>query len=421
MASTIDDVFESTCSPLRADGARDLLVYIHIPFCRYLCTFCDWVNQYPARELISGKDFHARYVDALCRQIRDVGPRLAAAGYVPRLIYWGGGTPTILDSEHFRAIMQALHDGLALDHVVEHSIEATPDSVEVEKVRVLRELGVGRISVGVQSFDEEQLRKAGRGHSASRVRDAVQSIQEAGVENYNLDVMIGLPGQSLSDVEAMSQNCLDLRPAHVTLYAYRPTSGTRLAVLIRSGRRELLSNNLLVDGFERAQAMLADAGYHEYITGYYARDLRYKYKGEQYYFGLEGDWFGFGAGANSVINHHQFGTRRDDISFFIEHPFHLASCERFSLENAGSILFKLRLAMLTEEGVRYDLFRNLFGIEFSDMRRHPLLQRYVEYFRQCGAEFVDDGERLYVRPDTRTRAHLRSYGMSPEYQSAHIA
>jgi coproporphyrinogen III oxidase-like Fe-S oxidoreductase len=219
----------------------------------------------------------------------------------------------------------------------------------------------------------------------------------------------------------MMQECVDLQPAHLTLYAYRPTAGTRMATLIRSGRRELLSNNVLTESFQRARDALAAAGYQEYITGYYAKAPQYRYKGEQYYFGLEGDWIGFGAGANSVINHHQFETKRNEIASFIEDPLRLSSCERFSPENLGSILFKLRLAMLTEEGVRYALFRNLFGLEFSDIREQPRLKGYMEYFRQCGAEFVDDGERLYVPPESRARAHLNSYGMSHEYVSARIA
>jgi coproporphyrinogen III oxidase-like Fe-S oxidoreductase len=418
MAIDVDAVFgEMPCRP-SATSSRDLMVYLHIPFCRYRCTFCDWVNGVPANELISRDDFHDRYVEALCRQIRDIGPRLAAMGYVVRLMYWGGGTPTVLDPHHHGAVMQALGESFDLTTVVEHSLESTPDALTPEKVRGLKALGVNRFSVGLQSTDPDQLRKSGRRHSPERIGEAVGMLRAEGMDNFNLDVIVGFPEQTIDDITEMIETCIALGPAHLSLYPYRPSEGTQMAAVMKKGRRQPLARSALRDMFGESESRLRAAGYAEYTTGYFAKSRAYQFQGERYYFNLEGDFVGFGAGAASIVCQRRFATRRDSISAFIDNPLEFASCDKFSPEHVDALLPLLRPCIITDEGIQFDRFRRLFGFDFADVRDHPVIAGYLEYFRACGAEYIEDEEGLRVRPATRTLAHLNSYGASVEYKVA---
>jgi coproporphyrinogen III oxidase-like Fe-S oxidoreductase len=416
MTIGVDELFGEIPWTRPATGTRDLLVYLHVPFCRYRCAFCDWVEQIPARELISHDDFHEQYVVALCRQIRDIAPRLAAMGYTVPLVYWGGGTPTVLESRQHAAVLEALSESFDLTTVVEHSLESTPDALTAEKVQVLKSLGIRRISVGVQSMDPDQLRKSGRRHSVDRAREAVDILRAEGIDNFNLDVIVGLPDQTMSDVHEMIETCVGLNPGHVSLYPYRPSAGTQLATVLRKGLRQPLARGTLIELFLEAETLLRSAGYQDYITGYFAKGDAYRFRGEKYYFGLEGDFMGFGAGAASILCQRRIGTRRDSVSAFIENPLLFSTCDKFSPTLLEPILPLLRPCIITDEGIRYDEFRRLFGFDFSDVRNHPVLRGYLDYFRACGAELVDEGDRLSVRPDTRTLAHLNSYGASVEYK-----
>jgi len=418
MAMSVDEVFDEMTNTLTSTDSRDLLVYLHVPFCRYRCTFCDWIDQIPPHELISRTPFHDQYVAAICRQIRDIGPRLIAMGYIVRLVYWGGGTPTVLEPYQHAAVMETLRETFDLTNVIEHSLESTPDALTVEKARALKALGVGRISVGVQSMDPDQLRKSGRRHSVDRTREVVDILRAEGIENFNLDVIVGLPDQTRADVLEMIDTCIALNPTHMSVYPYRPSAGTQLAMVIQKGRRQPLARETSIDLFLEAEARLRAAGYQDYITGYFAKNSVSQFKGEQYYFGLEGDFIGFGAGAASILCQRRLATRRDSTSSYVENPLQFSSCDKFSRTVLDPILPLLRPCIITADGIRYDRFRRLFGFEFAEVRQHPVVRGYLDYFRACGADLIDHGDRLAVSPETRTMAHLNSYGASVEYKPA---
>ena len=164
--------------------------YIHIPFCTSICSYCDFTS-FAGQE---GK--MSSYVDALCQEIQ--GSTLKGP---LRTVYFGGGTPSLLPPENLGKILETLRTKAGFDPNAEISMEANPETVDLERLKAYRQLGVNRLSFGAQAFQKEILKKLGRGHEWDRVEKAYGDACRAGFDNINLDLMFGLPGQDLGDVQ----------------------------------------------------------------------------------------------------------------------------------------------------------------------------------------------------------------------------
>lgn len=397
---------------------RDLLVYLHVPFCSSKCHFCDFVADLSVPDLISGAAVRGRYVSALCGQLADYAPRLAALGYRPRLLYWGGGTPTRLSAAELDQVLAAVHAGFDLREVREHSVESSPETLTLDKVRVLRGGGVDRISIGVQSFVDEELRRAGRSHSAEQAADAARAVRQGGIDNLNLDLIAAFPGQSLADLRYSLGHCLALEPTHVTVYPYRADPRTIMARQIGRGSRPALRLADLTDSFQLCRDTLAAAGYTEYAVGHFERG-GHCFLGESYYFDLGGElaghFMGFGSGAGSSIGHYAVSNSHRTFHRYRDDPLTVECCERYSAHNLGIIGKALRLALLNWSGISYRRFEDIFGFPFAQLREQPVFRRYLAYFQGLGADIVEDAEGMRVTEQTRVGAHLRSYLASSEY------
>lgn len=407
------ELFELVAAQLD-DHARDLLIYLHVPFCSSKCHFCDFVADLDVRDLLSGTEVRGRYVSALCEQISYYGPRLGELGYQPKLIYWGGGTPSRLAPDELERIIATLTSSFDLGAVQEHSFESSPETLTVEKVACLRRSGVDRISIGVQSFVEEELRRAGRAHSAEQAQEAARAVRRGGIENFNLDLITSMPGQSLADVRRSAEKCIELQPTHVTVYAYRADPRTIMAKQIGRGIRPSARFAHMLESFQLCQDILVRAGYEEYALGHFARD-GLRFRGESYYFDLGGDFIGFGSGAGSTLGHYSISNSHKTFHRYRDDPLMVECCERYTPENIGIISRELRLALLTWSGIDRGRFERLFGYPLAMLRGQQIFADYLDYFRFCGAEIVEDDRGLRVSQETRLRAHLRSYVTSMEY------
>ncbi len=393
---------------LAATTERSLLVYLHIPFCSSKCVFCDWVTDIPVPQLRSGPSVRAAYVSALCAQIRSFGPRLSELGYVPKHVYWGGGTPSKLSSSELEVIVDALATTFDLPSTGEHTLETSPETLTAEKLQCMRRLGVNRISMGVQSFDDGELRRAARAHSALQAEQAVHLIHEAGFENLNLDLIVALPEQTPEILDRTLAKTVELNPRHVTVYIYRATANTVMAKQIGSGQRRAQQPGDVLRFYDTARRALEQAGYTEYAVGYFMKDDTARFMSEEYYFALEGDYVGFGSGAESILGHHRLQNAPARLHEFIERPAWFDSCERFSPQRIESLFQALRLTMLTSIGIDYRRFERLFGFPFAQIRRHPYLRALMRYYSMYGTEFVETPERLYVTEGSRRQAYLAS-------------
>jgi oxygen-independent coproporphyrinogen-3 oxidase len=395
-----------------ADG-KDLLIYLHVPFCNSKCSFCDWVTNVPVADLRSGLSTRNDYAQALCQQVQFCGPQLMDMGYTPKLMYWGGGTPSKLEAEDMAEIVAALRDSFDLSRVEEHTVEISPDSITAQKLETMRSLGVNRISMGVQSFDDAELRRGARAHSAAQAEAAARLIKKAGFRNFNLDLIVAFPDQTLDVVEKSVRKAIELAPTHLSIYMYRPDPDTVMAQQIKRGYRKMVGFEQMLESDALSKALIEEAGYFEYMLGYYVKEPEHRFKGEEYYFSLEGDYIGFGSGAGSILGHHALSNVSGNLHKFIEHPLEFDECGKFSPRLPfGDVL---RQALLTSTGIHYGNFRRLFGFDFAEIRNQPSFEEGLDFFRRCGAVFEETAEHFRLTDETRHKAYVNSYAMSSFY------
>jgi len=390
---------------------RSLLLYVHIPYCTTKCLFCDWVKDIPAPRLRAGGSARGRYVEALARQIRHHGPRIVESGYAPRLIYWGGGTPTRLDAEEIAALAGALRETFDLKAVEEFTVECSPETVTSEKLRTMAVEGVTRLSIGAQSFDDDELRRAGRAHSAAGIRDAVACAYAAGFDDVNIDLIAAFPGQTLESLTATVRQALALEPNHVTVYVYRATEGTAMAEQVRKGHREANDYGLMLESYSAARELLQANDYHEYAIGYFARNTSRPCRADQYYFSIEGDYFGFGGGAHSIFGRHYFENEGGQQDTFVNDPLGFSCCERFSERNLQRLFTSVTQTLWIPDGLSFERFERLYGLPFDAVAAHPQVRSFMGYYEMCGAKFERTETHLRVTPDTVAPAYIRALSL----------
>ncbi len=241
----------------------DTSIYIHIPFCKHRCAYCDF-NTYAGQE-----DSIPAYVDALIREIEFVGLRAEKMNI--HTIFFGGGTPSLLSAPQFDSILRALRAAFTFIADAEISIEANPGTISPEKINAIRKSGVNRISFGVQSANTEELRMLERIHDFFTVIEAVSTARKAGFDNLNLDLIYGLPEQTLSTWQTTLQRIVDLRPEHISAYALTLEHGTPFGRWSSKGLLPLPDPDLAAEMYEYAEEFLADNGYIHYEISNWAK------------------------------------------------------------------------------------------------------------------------------------------------------
>lgn len=240
-------------------------LYIHIPFCEHKCGYCDF---YSVERLSAMEDF----VEALCREIQLLPERLPEAVQEPiATVYFGGGTPSLLSPQQLERIQEQLRRVFRILPEAEWSMECNPGTVTLERLRQYRSLGINRLSFGVQSFHDEELRFLERLHTA---RDAVAAVcwaYEAGFANVNLDLMFAVPGQTLASWRRTLEQALALAPQHISAYSLIWEPGTRFYQRLRRGKLSPVPEELDKAQYELVSELLSAAGYVHYEVSNFAR------------------------------------------------------------------------------------------------------------------------------------------------------
>ncbi|MGI8551609.1 MAG: radical SAM family heme chaperone HemW [Dehalococcoidia bacterium] len=269
----------------------DLSVYLHIPFCDTKCAYCDFNSYAGIESLIPA------YTRALCREAELWSP--AVQGRTVQTVFFGGGTPSLLPLAEMGAILQTVRDFYQIGSDVELSLEANPGTVDEEHLRGLRKLGFNRISIGVQSFDDGELRALDRIHSGYQAIAAFSAARAAGFDNINLDLIYGLAGQSLAGWAMNISRAIELLPEHLSLYALTVEEGTALAYQIALGVAPAPDPDLQADMYELTQERLAKVGYVQYEISNWALPGHACRHNLTYW--RNGQWLGLGAGAHSCL------------------------------------------------------------------------------------------------------------------------
>lgn len=274
----------------RAD--RDAVVrhlYVHIPFCARICPYCAFYKERADPALTQ------RFCEALVRELESLA---ATTQIAPETIFFGGGTPTALATAQLEFVLRGLRERLDLSALAEWTVEANPGSVSPRKAAALKELGVTRISLGVQSWDDELLRLLGREHTAAQAEASFRILRDAGFQSVNIDLMFGLPGQSLAQWQATLERTIALEPDHASAYCLTYEEDTEF--FLRHTRGEYRSDaETDASFFETTMSTLEAAGFAQYEISNYARLGHESVHNRGYWAGE--DYIGVGPSAFSTV------------------------------------------------------------------------------------------------------------------------
>lgn len=264
-------------------------IYIHIPFCRARCSYCDFSTcGYDA-------DFAERYVAAVCREIAGFDADVASDEV--DTIYFGGGTPSLLTSAQLARLLFAVNRRFRV-RPVEITLEVDPGTASLEALREFRSAGVTRVSFGAQTFDDAELRRLNRRHTAADIRRTFDDLTQAGFSNISFDLIAGLPGQTLAAFERNLDCAIELRPPHISFYILEIHEGTPLARRIERGRAPAIDEDAAAEMYRALLARTIDAGYTHYeisnfsLPGYESRhNTKYWTRAPVYGFGCSAHSF----------------------------------------------------------------------------------------------------------------------------------
>lgn len=276
---------------------KELELYLHIPFCVSKCKYCDFLSA------PSGEEQRQIYVERLCRRIRYWSDVIHNYGYEIVSIFVGGGTPSILTEAQITQVFEAVHESFPIREDAEITLEMNPGTDVKDKLPVYRELGINRLSMGLQSADNEELKCLGRIHTYEDFRQVYQWAREAGFTNINVDLMSAIPGQTLESYEDTLRKVADLEPEHISAYSLIIEEGTPFYERYGEGRHaeELPDEDIERQMYVRTGEILEDYGYHRYEISNYAKD-GYECRHNLGYWDRK-EYLGLGAGASSLMDH----------------------------------------------------------------------------------------------------------------------
>lgn len=282
---------------------RTMSAYIHVPFCRVRCGYCDF-NTYTATELRGTSQ--STYIDELSREIELSGSVLNRAGVPKRpltSVFFGGGTPTLLPARDLVRALELVRDEHGLESHAEITTEANPDTISPEYVEILAEAGFTRLSLGMQSAVPSVLAILDRTHNPTSVSAAVQAAQDVGLE-VSIDLIYGTPGETLDQWRQSLEAAISLNTGHISAYALIVEEGTALERRIRRGELPVPDDDLEADMYELADELLSAAGFQWYEVSNWSKSLEQRSVHNLTYW-QGNDWWGYGPGAHSHIG----GTR----------------------------------------------------------------------------------------------------------------
>ena len=362
----------------------NLGLYVHVPFCRTRCHFCAFTLQ------IHREDRVQRYLNSLAREMQLHAQQQSLAGRRLDTVYFGGGTPTTLSVPQLLSILRQVRDMFGVEDAAEISVEAHPDTVTEDGLRALAAAGVNRISFGAQSMNDDELLHLGRRTSGDRTQAAVAMARAAGFSNINLDLIYGVPGQTLDGWLATLDDVLSMEPAHLSCYALTVEEKTRLHVDVRRGDVAEPDASLQNDMEDAAAGRLAKAGFMRYEISNYCRPGHACRHNLLYWQGH--DYLGLGPSAQSYLDGRRFGN--------VE-----------SLDTYGSMLDARRLPIADSETLSADQRlreRLVFGLRLIEGVDQVLL-RHEPPDRAC-QQAVDQLTRRGLLEERAGRLRLTEQG-----------
>lgn len=343
---------------------KEFGLYIHIPFCRQKCFYCDFPSFAGREEKID------RYLQALEQEFALLRQRLykkdnagdTESKFAPRTIYIGGGTPTALNAHQLKKLLEIVQKYVAVAEAEEFTVEMNPGTVDREKLLLLQQSGVNRLSVGVQSFDDHCLKKIGRIHTAQEAVDTIELAHNLGFGNISLDLIYGLPQQDREILTQSVERALTLPVQHISIYGLQLEEGTAFQRMADMGKLQLPTDELVEVMYDYIVEKLPEAGYQRYEISNYALP-GYESKHNLSYW-QDVDYLGLGSGAHSYWQ----GTRYenpigiDDYISVLEAGRLPATLEE-QVDRQAHMEEYCFLGLRTAAGIDKNLFQQKFGVD----------------------------------------------------------
>ena len=343
---------------------KPLSIYIHIPFCKSKCHYCNFVS------VVAGQEKIDQYIEMLKREIV-----LRANEFSPSheivSVYIGGGTPSSLSENKIQDVLHTIYTSFNVTNNAEITIEINPATVDKNKVDEYLRCGINRFSIGLQSASPHLLRLMGRTHSFEDFKNTVNILRSAGAENISADVMIGLPNQTLADIESTVDKLTGLGIEHISAYLLSIEEGTNFHRLVNAGELILPTENTTINLYNKVFNMLEKAGYERYEFSNFAK-LGYESKHNKIYWGRK-EYLGLGVASHSYVDGIRF-SNTSSIPIYIENlandTIALESKDVLTKEEKQeeAIMLSLRL----KEGIDLDEFEKEFGESLVDTHKDTI-------------------------------------------------
>lgn len=337
---------------------KNLGIYVHIPYCLHKCPYCDFFS-------VTDSSTAERYVDSILLHMEDYSK--SASGYDVDTVFIGGGTPTCIDVSLLIKLLDGISDSFSLNPDAEITVEMNPATAKYQNLKKLRKHGVNRLSIGLQSADEGELKALGRIHTFDEFLSSFEDARRAGFDNINVDLMYATPGQTPSSLRDTIDRVTELGPEHISLYGLKIEDGTPYAKMKDS--LSLPDEDVEVNMYFGSVARLEAAGYSQYEISNFAKpgyrclhNLKY-WNGEEY--------LGFGAAAHSYFRGHRFAYKRDIDAYIdaLEYPSHVPDIisEDYEISPSERLGEYVMLRLRLKEGIDTDTFAEKFGLSFERM------------------------------------------------------
>lgn len=330
-------------------------IYVHIPFCLSKCSYCSFVSKPGCEEEIE------KYINFLCEEIR--GKCKLFKNKVCKTIYFGGGTPSLINEKLIQKVLKTIKNNYNLVNNVEISLECNPCTINYNKLLNYKKFGINRLSFGVQSFNDNELKILSRRHNSTTAKNAIQMAKEIGFNNISADVMIGIPGQTKHSLQLSVQQLIDLNVCHISAYMLMLEEGTKLFAQVKSGDVCVASDDESVDMYDMVYNMLIKNGFKRYEISNFAK-TGFECKHNKIYWQLD-EYVGFGVSAHSYYN----GIRYANSDVFEEYYKGLSTSEILTTKDKIEELIMLGLRQ--ECGVAISSLLNL-GYDILNERKNEI-------------------------------------------------
>lgn len=353
-------------------------LYIHVPFCQHLCTYCDFPK------ILYFPNFVKGYLKSLKNQLETEVTTLC------KTIYLGGGTPSALSLAELDELLKMVKPHVRLQEPYEWTMEVNPETMSIEKMKLLAQFGVNRLSIGVQTFQNHLLKTLGRHHSIQDIKQIVAWANECGITNYSFDFIYGIPGQSLEDISADLQAIKTFKPPHVSLYSLtiEPHTPMYLQGIQEADEDELRKfSDLILD-------QLRHIGYHRYEVSNFALGRKFESQHNLTYWQAK-PYYGIGPGAHGYDGIQRYENLRSFSDYFkgIHHK------KMTDLTPHDYEFEYLMLNLRLEEGFLLSQYQSLFNFSFTERFKNPFLKLTQQGY------LVNDNGRVHVTDDGMMRLH----------------